>query len=244
MASSTVLCKRFDLIDPYMGKPPPPPRMRSKMDSLIFTSDSVKATKLEENVTANRDQVSLLQTDSQISKDVADGEKEVEVQVENVERPVDLYKAIFSDDSDDEIEAPTVNKGEDPEKKVEVAHTTLNRLIAGDFLESLGKELGLEVPPEVSYSTNKTRTSASKNESVIANAGNVNNLPVENMVSSTPNDYSLSASNKEVLYNQEGAEGLNPKRMNPSKVTHRVIAVGMWNLLHLIIDLAGLVLKR
>ncbi|XP_021674990.2 G patch domain-containing protein TGH [Hevea brasiliensis] len=207
-----VLCKRFDLIDPYMGKPPPPPRMRSKMDSLIFTSDSVKATKLEENVTANRDQVSLLQTDSQISKDVADGEKEVEVQVENVERPVDLYKAIFSDDSDDEIEAPTVNKGEDPEKKVEVAHTTLNRLIAGDFLESLGKELGLEVPPEVSYSMNKTRTSASKNESVIANAGNMNNLSVENMVSSTPNDYSLSARNKEVLYNQEGAEGTESQK--------------------------------
>ncbi|KAG8654276.1 hypothetical protein MANES_05G117300v8 [Manihot esculenta] len=88
-----VLCKRFDLIDPYMGKPPPPPRMRSKMDSLIFTSDSVKTSKFEEIVTANRDQVSVLQTDTQeISKDVAHGKKEIEVQVENVERPVDLYK--------------------------------------------------------------------------------------------------------------------------------------------------------
>ncbi|KAF2298863.1 hypothetical protein GH714_028389 [Hevea brasiliensis] len=138
-------------------EPPPPPRMRSKMDSLIFTSDSVKATKLEENVTANRDQVSLLQTDSQISKDVADGEKEVEVQVENVERPVDLYMAIFSDDSDDEIEAPTVNKGEDPEKKVEVAHTTLNRLIAVENKEVLYNQEGAE------------GTESQKNESIQGN---------------------------------------------------------------------------
>lgn len=71
--------------------------MRSKMDSLIFTSDSVKTSKFEEIVTANRDQVSVLQTDTQeISKDVAHGKKEIEVQVENVERPVDLYKVLVS----------------------------------------------------------------------------------------------------------------------------------------------------
>lgn len=31
-------------------------------------------------------------------------------------------------------------------KRAEAANTALNRLVAGDFLESLGKELGLEVP--------------------------------------------------------------------------------------------------
>ena len=41
---------------------------------------------------------------------------------------------------------------EGQEKKNEAAAaTTLNRLIAGDFLESLGKELGFEVPSDVTY---------------------------------------------------------------------------------------------
>ncbi|EEF50668.1 RNA binding protein, putative [Ricinus communis] len=201
-----ILCKRFDLIDPYMGKPPPPPRMRSKLDSLIFTSDSVKPTKLEETTNANRDRISNLQSGTQkISKDAADSEKVVEVQVENVERPVDLYKAIFSDDSDDEVEASTANKVEDPDKKVEVAHTTLNRLIAGDFLESLGKELGLEVPPDMPYSTNKTGTSTSKKDSAIANTRDVNILPIENKSSSNPNASNATYRNEGV--HQEIAKG-------------------------------------
>ncbi|XP_050237818.1 G patch domain-containing protein TGH [Mercurialis annua] len=175
---SPILCKRFDLIDPFMGKPPPPPKIRSKLDTLIFTSDSVKATTLKEN----GDHISFLQSNTQeIRKDVADSEKEVEiVEVENVERPVDLYKAIFSDDSDDEVEVSTVNKGGDPEKKVEVAHTALNRLIAGDFLESLGKELGLEVPPDLPYSINKTEASTSKKDAAIANTRDAEIMSVEN----------------------------------------------------------------
>ncbi|KAJ6359091.1 hypothetical protein OIU76_000744 [Salix suchowensis] len=165
---SGILCKRFDLIDPYMGKPPPPPRMRSKMDSLIVTSD-LKAMKMEEAFSADRNQPLALQFSPQeVSKDVVDRETEPEVQVENVERPVDLYKAIFSDDSDDEIEASNLNTKEDPEKKVEVVHSTLNRLMAGDFLESLGKELGLEVPPNPPYSANIAGSSRQK-ESAIPN---------------------------------------------------------------------------
>lgn len=66
------------------------------MDSLIFTSDAVKASKVEEAVSTNRYQLSVLQSDTQEkSKDVADREIEDEVQVENVERPVDLYKVWF-----------------------------------------------------------------------------------------------------------------------------------------------------
>lgn len=72
-------------------------------------------------------------------------------------------QAIFSDDSDDEDTDPQPNpkQGDTVEKRIEVANTTLNRLIAGDFLESLGKELGLEVPPDpLYYSTNKINTSS------------------------------------------------------------------------------------
>ncbi|KAF5807364.1 putative G patch domain-containing protein [Helianthus annuus] len=146
-----ILCKRFDLIDPYMGKPPPPPRSRSKLDSLIFMPDYVKAATDDKNTFSN---ISSPQVDENRRTNVLDAEDKVEVEnveVENVERPVDLYKAIFSDDSDDEDENINTDQPEDPTKKIEVANTALSRLMAGDFLESLGKELGLEVPPDQPY---------------------------------------------------------------------------------------------
>ncbi|KAE8695046.1 G patch domain-containing protein TGH-like protein [Hibiscus syriacus] len=125
---SPVLCKRFDLIDPFMGKPPPAPRMRSKIDSLLFIPDSVKGAKPEEDTATNRE-VPAAQTGAQMTiEDVA--EKEIEIRTQTP-------------------------KKWDPEKKTEVATTALNRLIAGDFLESLGKELGFKVPLDMPYSTNK-----------------------------------------------------------------------------------------
>lgn len=77
-------------------QPPPAPRVRSKIDTLIFTADSVKAKSVEETATENRDSFAIPQSVTQgVSKDVADKEIEVEVAVENVERPVDLYKVIL-----------------------------------------------------------------------------------------------------------------------------------------------------
>lgn len=76
-------------------QPPPAPRIRSKMDTLIFMPDSMKAKNIDETV-INRDSLATLKSDAQgINKDVADKEIEVEVEVENVERPVDLYKVIL-----------------------------------------------------------------------------------------------------------------------------------------------------
>ncbi|XP_061365176.1 G patch domain-containing protein TGH isoform X2 [Gastrolobium bilobum] len=162
---SPLLCKRFDLTDPYMGKPAPAPRIRSKMDSLIFTSDSVKGAKVEELVNAKKDILPLQQSaNKDITKSIAENETEGDVEVENIERPVDLYKAIFSDDSEDEGEDPNFKRVENQEKKAEVANTALSRLIAGDFLESLGRELGLEVPPDAPYPTQKSRSAAPQKE--------------------------------------------------------------------------------
>ncbi|KAL5748960.1 hypothetical protein ACOSQ2_026257 [Xanthoceras sorbifolium] len=211
---SPILCKRFDLTDPFIGKPPPAPRIRSKMDSLIFMSDSVKPTKLEESDAVNKVPCTAPQSDVPgMSKNVAEKETEVEVEVENVERPVDLYKAIFSDDSDDEADTFNHKNVEDPEKKVEVAHTALNHLIAGDFLESLGKELGLEVPPELPYSMNKAKTPAPQKETTNAVAGKANNLPVENKSSSTLNAISETTVDR-VVPQQRGTaqEGKSPKK--------------------------------
>ncbi|ESQ31860.1 hypothetical protein EUTSA_v10003608mg [Eutrema salsugineum] len=144
-----LLCKRFDLPDPFMGKPATAPRARNKMDSLIFLPDTVKAAS-GSGASLSARQVSELQ---EPKKETSVEEPEVEVEVENVERPVDLYKAIFSDDSEDDDEEQPMNgkRQEGQEKKNEAAATTLNRLIAGDFLESLGKELGFEVPADVTY---------------------------------------------------------------------------------------------
>ncbi|XP_042027992.1 G patch domain-containing protein TGH-like [Salvia splendens] len=151
-----ILCKRFDLIDPYMGKPPPAQRVKSKMDSLIFMPDSIRAADVQEQVPGERRSSSQPQGHSRKKENEAiEKEAENEVEVENVERPVDLYKAIFSDDSDDEEENSTSNQAADTEKKIEAANTTLNRLMAGDFLETLGKELGLLVPPEMPPPENK-----------------------------------------------------------------------------------------
>lgn len=74
-------------------------------------------------------------------------------------------QAIFSDDSD-EGEDNNIVKVENQEKKAEVANTALSRLIAGDFLESLGKELGIEVPPDTPYPTQKSGKDAPLKENV------------------------------------------------------------------------------
>lgn len=165
---SPILCKRFDLIDPYMGKPPPAPRPRSKMDTLIFMPDPAVAAKVEENVMLGSDQSSLSKVGrEEKDRDIVDEEIKVEVNVENVERPVDLYKAIFSDDEDDDEDDNNPIQAEDPQKNTVVANKTLNRLIAGDFLESLGKELGLEVPPDLPYTENSVCGTSSSREAKI-----------------------------------------------------------------------------
>lgn len=205
---SPILCKRFDLIDPYIGQPPPAPRIKSKMDSLIFMSNSVKTPRLEESIAANNDRYSAPQSDApEMSRDVTK-EIEADVEVENVERPVDLYKAIFSDDSDDEVGTFNPKKVEDPEKKIEVANTALSHLIAGDFLESLGKELGLEVPPESPpYSMSKTKNPAPQRETSNANAGgNANILPVDNKSSSTRNAVSGTSADRWMPDQRETAQ--------------------------------------
>ncbi|MCD9645329.1 hypothetical protein HAX54_034184 [Datura stramonium] len=139
-------------------QPPPAPRARSKLDSLVYLPDSVKAPKLKDDVSGD----SLQEGHMEKGKEMVDQEIEVDVEPENIERPVDLYKAIFSDDSDDEADTSNQDVAEDPQKKVEAVNTTLNRLIAGDFLESLGKELGLEVPTDMPYAENRTNNPAKR----------------------------------------------------------------------------------
>lgn len=64
------------------------------MDSLIFTSDSAKGTKVEEAVTAKKNISPVQQyATKDITKSALENENENgDVEVENIERPVDLYK--------------------------------------------------------------------------------------------------------------------------------------------------------
>lgn len=77
-------------------------------------------------------------------------------------------QAIFSDDSDDDGDDSSSTKVADPVKKSEGANMTLNRLVAGDFLESLGKELGLVVPADVSGKPFKGNGSSNITETACA----------------------------------------------------------------------------
>lgn len=122
-------------------------------------------------------------------------------------------QAIFSDDSDDEEDtSASLNKAEHPEKKVEAANTALSRLMAGDFLESLGKELGLEVPPDPPYSTNKAGTSVSQIV-VNENSGNDKILNVEAKPPATTNVLSESTINHGVPHEQGKAQDGRHKKI-------------------------------
>uniref|UniRef100_A0A0E0LBR8 G patch domain-containing protein TGH homolog n=1 Tax=Oryza punctata TaxID=4537 RepID=A0A0E0LBR8_ORYPU len=143
---SPILCKRFDIVDPFMGKPFHVPRPRSKMDSLIFMSESTTRTndKVESSSVAPQHTSVAGATETEAKGATTDPD----IESSSMQRPVDLYKAIFSDDSDDDMVEPLTNQPVDPVKTSEDANMVLNRLVAEDFLESLGKELGLDVPPE------------------------------------------------------------------------------------------------
>lgn len=151
---SLLLCKRFNLLDPYAGKPPPLPKARSKMESLILISNPVRdlpeiSSIIEGRSNLTEKSVSQSQLEALNSDEVGEDEEVVEAKDTVVKKPVDLYKAIFSDESDNEGEGNTKKQLDSHEKSAQGANATLNRLIAGDFLESLGKELGLKVPQDL-----------------------------------------------------------------------------------------------
>lgn len=74
---------------------------------------------------------------------------------------------------------------EHQQKNTEIANTTISRLVAGDFLESLGKELGLEVPPERLRSEYKSKDPDTRKENVNANKEDPNDAKlVERKLSS------------------------------------------------------------
>lgn len=63
------------------------------MDSLVFTSDSLKSTTMDEPV-ASKLPIAVSEPE-QLGKEESDKEIEVNVEVEKIERPVDLYKVLF-----------------------------------------------------------------------------------------------------------------------------------------------------
>lgn len=63
------------------------------MDSLIFMHDPVVVAKVDDSTMLGMDQSSILEMGSgEKGKGVVDEDVKVEVDAENIERPVDLYK--------------------------------------------------------------------------------------------------------------------------------------------------------
>lgn len=148
-----LLCKRFNLPDPYSGKPPSLPKPRSRTESFILLS-SPMASATTTSIISEHQQSSDAAVDPAGSSHSAepntrppaieslDNEDELRI---IPEKPVDLYKALFSDDSD--VENSESHERTAEIRSAEAAQAALNRLEAGDFLASIGKELGLRVPP-------------------------------------------------------------------------------------------------
>lgn len=101
MHLSSTICSLFllhivkvDGAPSFIMQPTTAPRPRSKLDSLIYFPESVKAPNLQDDVSGGRSQFSLQEGDIEKGKEMADQQTEVDAEPENIERPVDLYKVI------------------------------------------------------------------------------------------------------------------------------------------------------
>lgn len=74
-------------------QPPPVQRPRSRMDSLIFMTETIKSSKSEEAIASTRDSILLSHSESkETEKQLITQETNAEPNAADVQRPVDLYK--------------------------------------------------------------------------------------------------------------------------------------------------------
>jgi hypothetical protein len=161
-------------------QPPPLPKPRSRTESFVLGSSLIdKVTEISlpnpsetgiEGSTSLGSKVLAIQDKMPEPPAATKNEEKVDM---IVEKPVDLYKAIFSDDSEDdsmeepsqEVQISAIISGSSKIDPAQAATTALNRLVAGDFLESLGKELGLKVPEPRLIAADKSTASRSGEDS-------------------------------------------------------------------------------
>eukprot|EP00850_Spirogloea_muscicola_P008711 SM000047S16850 [mRNA] locus=s47:374710:379559:+ [translate_table: standard] len=170
---ASLLCRRFGIPDPYAGKAPPLAKPRSRTESFTLGSGAaaVESPPLLGALALPAPPSSPPAHVVEELQRTKDSDEAAPQPVEPLpEKPIDLYKAIFSDEESDideaegglaaVLSAAATDAGpagpEESEAAVAsaMAGAALNRLVAGDFLESLGKELGLDVPtPEAAAAT-------------------------------------------------------------------------------------------
>lgn len=74
-------------------QPPPAPRTKSKMDTLIFMPDTNAASEVKKSATLDRDLPSISQLGNKENDgDLVEDDIKDSMEVEHIERPVDLYK--------------------------------------------------------------------------------------------------------------------------------------------------------
>eukprot|EP00850_Spirogloea_muscicola_P010945 SM000066S20420 [mRNA] locus=s66:246128:251109:+ [translate_table: standard] len=162
---NSLLCRRFSIPDPYAGKAPPPAKPRSRTESFTLGSGAA-AVESPALLGALALPAPPSSPPANVVEELLRSKDSDEAAPQSFEplpeKPIDLYKAIFSDEDSDVDEAEgglavtsssavTAAGPAGPEQSEAavasaVAGAALNRLVAGDFLESLGKELGLDVP--------------------------------------------------------------------------------------------------
>ncbi|GAQ77979.1 hypothetical protein KFL_000060440 [Klebsormidium nitens] len=158
-----LLCRRFNILDPYEGKAAAPAKPKSKTDSLALLMPQFGQDINPELAPGGSERLALppppkLQAGETAEIYVPEKEPDVEFEAEplvsGIDKPIDLFKAIFSD-SEDEEEAPGGLEvlGRPGEKAAEAATAALNRHAASEFLAQFGVEL--PVPPVVAQPERK-----------------------------------------------------------------------------------------
>lgn len=171
-----LLCRRFNILDPYAGKAAAPAKPKSRTDSLALLMPQFGQDVNPELAPGGPERLALppppeLTEGEKVEVYVPENESEAELEAQplvlGIGKPIDLFKAIFSD-SEDEEETPEGLEilGRPGEKAAEAATAVLNRHAASEFLAQFGVELpvppipSVVVPPERNGGTERRNGTA------------------------------------------------------------------------------------
>jgi hypothetical protein len=141
-----LVCRRFNILDPFAGKAPAPAKPRSQIDSLALLMPQF-GQDVNPDLAPERNSKQLaLPAPPGVGKSPPE-ERDIllekgsgqEPPVSVIDKPIDLFKAIFSDSEDEEEGSEGLGVlGRPWEKAAEAATAALNRHAATEFLAQFG----------------------------------------------------------------------------------------------------------
>jgi hypothetical protein len=141
-----LVCRRFNILDPFAGKAPAPVKPRSQIDSLALlmpqfgqdvNPDFAPEKKSEQLALPALPGVGEYPPEARdVLLEEGSGQEPPAL---GIDKPIDLFKAIFSDSEDEEEGSEGLGfLGRPGEKAVEAATAALNRHVATEFLAQFG----------------------------------------------------------------------------------------------------------